>query len=76
MSYKKGLFFFHVLYSVSTSALRFSPRAVRTQQTLIDQALSLIIFFFVAHIDCKCDELSGSILFALDEKLTINVGIS
>jgi hypothetical protein len=50
MSYRKGLFFFQVLYSVRYISQEGLSRQGAVQ-TLVDEALSLVILFFVRHVN-------------------------
>jgi hypothetical protein len=50
MSYKKGLFFFQVLYSIRYVSWMCLSRHGAVH-TFVDEALSLVILFFVCHVD-------------------------
>lgn len=57
MSYKKGLFFFQVLYSENCQ--HGFASSVSEVLTFIDQALNLIVFLLLDHVDCRPRVSSG-----------------
>ena len=56
MSYRKGLFFFQVLYSLAVVSRYLNCCNALQLHTFVDKALSLVIFLFLDHVDCDVHE--------------------